>query len=69
MDDEYWAVGTAVGFLVFVGCWIYCIFAYGFLLGVGLGWLPALICGFLAAALWPLIILGVAILGFIALKR
>lgn len=46
------------GFLVFVGSWIYCIAHYGYLLGVGLGWLPSLIVACLAGALWPLIALA-----------
>lgn len=43
--------------IVFVGVWIYCIATYGFLLGVGLGWLPALICAFIAGLVWPLLAL------------
>jgi len=45
------------GSIVFVGSYIYCITTYGFLFGVGLGWLPSLIVAFLAALLWPLIFL------------
>ena len=45
------------GSIVFVGSYIYCIATYGFLFGVGLGWLPSLIVAFLAALLWPLITL------------
>jgi hypothetical protein len=41
-------LGAIVGVLTFVACWIYCISEYGFLLGVGLGWLPAMICAYLA---------------------
>jgi hypothetical protein len=56
-----YAGGFAITFfLVFIGTWIYCIAAYGFLLGVGLGWLPAAICGMLAGLLWPLLWLAVA---------
>jgi hypothetical protein len=38
--------------------WIYCAVTYGFFLGFGLGWIPALILGLLVAVgtifLWPL---------------
>lgn len=46
----------------FIGSWIYCIATYGFLFGVGLGWLPSLIVAVIAGALWPLTIVAVAIL-------
>jgi hypothetical protein len=49
-------IGAVAGVLTFIGCWIYCIASSGFLLGVGLGWLPAgivaAIVGFLARYLW-----------------
>jgi hypothetical protein len=44
--------------IIFVGCWIYCIATYGFLLGVGLGWLPSIIVAYLTAWLWPLALAG-----------
>jgi hypothetical protein len=50
------------GFVVFVGSWIYCISHYGYLFGVGLGWLPSAIVGFLAGVLWPFIVLAVGVL-------
>lgn len=68
MDDNVYEsvgnfVGGLVGLVVFVGSWIYCISTYGFLLGVGLGWLPSAICaviaGGLARFLWPLLVLGI----------
>jgi hypothetical protein len=52
-------VGFAITWiLVFLGCWIYCIDTYGFLFGVGLGWLPSGIVATIAAVLWPLLVLG-----------
>jgi len=51
---------TAV--ITFLTAWIYCIVSYGFLLGVGLGWLPAIITAIVAGALWPLVAL-LAVLG------
>ncbi|MEO3474848.1 hypothetical protein AAFN86_23505 [Roseomonas sp. CAU 1739] len=50
---------------VFAGSWIYCIATYGYLLGVGLGWLPSIFVAGIAAFLWPLIAL--LALGFFAL--
>jgi len=48
--------------IVFIGSWIYCIAAYGFLLGVGLGWLPSAIVAAIAGALWPLIVAAIGAL-------
>ncbi|MBR0681133.1 hypothetical protein GXW74_11600 [Roseomonas eburnea] len=55
------------GFVVFFGSWVYCIAHYGFLLGVGLGWLPSLIVAVVAAALWPIAaLLLLLLLGVVA---
>lgn len=45
------ALGT--GALVFIGSWIYCIFSYGFLFGLGLGWLPSIFVAIVAGFIWP----------------
>lgn len=46
--------------LTFIGAWLYCIATYGFLLGVGLGWIPAAISalalGFVGAWGWPVVV-------------
>ena len=52
--DGYKGGAVVTWVLIFVGTWIYCIAEYGFLLGVGLGWLAAAItasvlCWLLAA--------------------
>jgi hypothetical protein len=56
-------VGGLTAISVFIGSWIYCIATYGFLLGVGLGWLPsgiaAVIAGLIAGYLWPLTVFGI----------
>jgi hypothetical protein len=55
--------GAPVAFwLASIATWIYCTVNYGFLLGFGLGWLPAIIIGVVAAALWPLVVLLIAVL-------
>ena len=65
MDDEYLKGAIGTGILVFIGTWIWCIAEYGFLLGVGLGWLPSAITAFFAGLLWPFILL--AVIGLILL--
>ena len=59
--------------VTFFGCWIYCISTYGFLLGVGLGWLPsgivAAIVFPIAWAAWPAVAIGIAFLVLSAAQR
>jgi hypothetical protein len=70
MDDDVYHWGAVLtGGIVFIGSWIYCIAEYGFLFGVGLGWLPSIIVAVIAGALWPLIALGIAVIVFFALKK
>jgi hypothetical protein len=47
--------GVWIGLITFVISWIYCIAAYGFLFGVGLGWLPSLIVAAVAYLLTMLL--------------
>lgn len=65
MEGTYGVGYIITFFIIFIGAWIYCIATYGFLLGVGLGWLPAAITAGIAAFLWPLILL--VIVGFVFL--
>ena len=65
-------VGIAGAALTFIASWIYCMSAYGFLFGFGLGWLPsailAVLVGFALRYLWPiaaLILVAGAILLFV----
>ncbi len=61
-SNGYW-IGYKVCFvLVFLGSWIYCIASYGFLLGLGLGWLPSGILAAVVSFLWPLFLLGIVLL-------
>lgn len=57
-------IAVIAGVLTFIGGWIYCIAHYGFLLGVGLGWLPAAITAAVVAYFlllaWGVIALGIA---------
>lgn len=53
-DDEEWEFKLRVtkGFaiLVFLAVWAYCTVVYGFVLGLGLGWIPSLICAGVTSA-------------------
>lgn len=53
--------GAVIGCIVFVISWIYCVMQYGYLFGVGLGWLPSLIVGFISFYVWPLIVSGIIV--------
>jgi len=44
-------------FIAFIIGWIYAMSQYGLFLGLALGWIPALMIGFMAGAIWPLIAL------------
>jgi hypothetical protein len=55
-------LGLFVGISVFFGSWGYAIKTYGWVLGLGLGWLPALFLGILAATFWPAALLIILVL-------
>jgi hypothetical protein len=55
--------------LVFLGCWIYCVASYGFLLGVGLGWLPSAIVATVVSLLWPLVLVGAVAIAWLLFGR
>lgn len=48
-DNDWFFIGPAI--VTFIGSWIYCIATYGYLFGVGLGWLPSLIVAYVAGML------------------
>jgi len=63
MKDEFlwykmgaWIVGVGSFFAI----WIYAFVSWGFLIGLAIGWLPALIGGAILGFLWPLALLIVA---------
>lgn len=74
MDGDYLKTGAILGAIcavpTFIGAWWYCAATYGFLLGFGLGWLPAAIAAALVfvavAVLWPFIVLAIAALIYFA---
>ena len=56
---NWYQAGFYISFtILFLGFWIYCIATYGFLIGVGIGWLPALIAAGILSAVWPLLIVA-----------
>ena len=54
-QENYYAGALLTGIITFIASWIYCIVKYGFLLGVGLGWLPAIITAVVIGFAWPLV--------------
>ena len=63
-------LGALIGFVAFFGAYIYCIATYGFIFGLGLGWIPsgllAVIVGQGVRFLWgPIIFLIVIHLTFV----
>jgi hypothetical protein len=65
----YWIGFWISWVLVFLGSWVYCISEYGYLLGVGLGWLPSAIVASVAALLWPVILIAVAVVVAYVMKH
>ncbi len=65
-----YVLGFVAGIVTFIASYIYCIGAYGFLFGLGLGWLPsgilAAVVGWATVFLWgPALALGL-LLGAVA---
>lgn len=50
------------GLITFIGVWIYAISEWGFLLGVSLGWVPAVIVALVGGYLWPIFLITILIL-------
>lgn len=63
MDNGYSGGAIVVGFIAFFAIWIYAFVAWGFLIGLAIGWLPALIGGFILGLLWPLVLLVILVIG------
>lgn len=61
-----YVIGYWICFAVlFLACWVYCIAEYGFLLGVGLGWLPSAITAGIISLLWPLVLIALMALAWL----
>lgn len=58
----YW-IGYWIFFvLIFLGCWLYSVAAYGFIIGVLIGWLPSVVVAGIVSLFWPLIVLAIVAL-------
>ena len=68
-EGNYWIGYYITWVIIFISCWIYAIATYGFLFGVGLGWLPSAIVASIVSLFWPLILIGIAALIFMMLKN
>lgn len=65
-STPYFAVAGLVGLLVFVGAWLYALSVWGFLFGIMFGWIPALIAAVVTGLLWPLLLILVCIVIYLA---
>ena len=54
-----------VGVISFIAIWLYSLASWGLLIGLMIGWIPALIGGVILGFLWPLVVL--AVIGLIIL--
>ena len=53
-NNTYTVIAWLVGVLTFLGLWWYAITSWGLLLGLAVGWFPAMIGGAIVGFLWPL---------------
>ncbi len=72
-EKNYYGIGFWISSVItFFVCWIYAIASWGFLLGVGLGWIPSLFIAVIAGFIWPLLALvligGLCIAAFLTYK-
>jgi len=67
--NTYKVVAYIVGGIAAFLIWIYSLFAWGFLGGLVIGWIPALIGGAIMGFLWPLTLLVVGGLILLILKH
>ena len=73
MNNNQLIYGTGAvlfGIFVFIIIWIYAVMQWGLLLGLALGWFPAIIGALIFGLLWPVIACVIAILvGWYLLKK
>lgn len=53
-NENYGVYGFLTGCVVFAIVWVYALFQWGVLIGLVVGWLPALIAAIIFGAIWPL---------------
>jgi len=60
---DIYRIGFGITWItLFLAGYAYAIIEYGFFLGLGLGWIPAVFCALIGALLWPLFVIGVIVL-------
>lgn len=59
MEDWYPIGAFITGVIAFLACWVFAIVSWGFLIGVGLGWIPSIFIAIIAGLIWPLLALAV----------
>jgi hypothetical protein len=70
MESSTYMVGVWItGVLSFVIIWIYALASWGLLIGLMVGWIPALIGGVILGYLWPLVALAVIGIIFLVSKH
>ncbi len=57
MGKIYWIGACVVGVITFFSIWFYAFASWGFLIGLAIGWLPAIIGAVIGALIWPLVVL------------
>lgn len=58
----YISIACLVGLLTFVSGWWYAVITWGWFLGLGLGWIPAVFVALITGFIWPLIAVGIVLL-------
>lgn len=54
--ETYYNIGIFFGVVAFIISYVYCVKEYGYLFGVGLGWLPSAIVGVVTYIFWAFVV-------------
>lgn len=57
--EQYKIWALVFGSITFLATWVYAFTVWGFLIGLAIGWLPALVAGIIIGFLWPLAVLAI----------
>jgi len=58
IKDCYTTIAAIFGVIIFIGIYLYSIVEHG-LIGIALGWIPAIMAGGFLGMLWPLLLIGI----------
>jgi hypothetical protein len=61
-EAAYLLVSGVAGLATFVACMSYTVSKYGWLFGIGIGWIPSLFIAAIASYLWPLVAVAALVL-------